>query len=47
MGPEWIGQPFILVPKDKLLFAYEPAPEGGIVLPSMQRSVNIRDLRNN
>jgi len=33
MGAEWIGQPFVLVPKEKLLFAYEPAPTGGIVLP--------------
>jgi len=47
LGPEWIGQPFILVPKDKLLFAYEPAPEGGIILPPINAAVNIRDFRSN
>jgi len=28
-----LGQPFLLVPKEKLLFGYNPPPKGGIVLP--------------
>jgi len=31
---ELFGIPFILVPKEKLLFAYDPPPKEGIILPS-------------
>ena len=34
-----IGVPIILVPKEKLLFAYAPPPKGGILLPT--RSIQL------
>jgi hypothetical protein len=31
-----LGVPFILVPKEKLLFGYQPSPKHGVLLPAVK-----------